>query len=97
MDPKQVGMKSKQVGEVAKATKDIASANRGQRRGRTTKNDMLADGNKGSAMTGSGGMEIRVGCKCGVRRDGKNRPREKLYRMKTQQIGYDRLQVRHKE
>ena len=54
MDPKQVGMKSKQVGEVAKASKDIVSANRGQRRGRTTKKDMLADGNKGSAMTGVG-------------------------------------------
>jgi hypothetical protein len=51
MDPKQVGMKLKQVGEVAKATKDIVPANRGQRRGRTNKRDVLADGNKGSAMT----------------------------------------------
>ena len=54
MDPKQVGMKLKQVGEVAKATKDIVPANRGQRRGRTNKRDVLANGNKGSAMTGVG-------------------------------------------
>ena len=54
MDPKQVGMKLKQVGEVAKATKDIIPANRGQQRGQTNKRDVLANGNKGSATTGVG-------------------------------------------
>ena len=42
-------------------------------------------------------METRVRRKGGVQRDGKNRSREKLDRMKMQQVGCDRMRVGHKE